>query len=349
MNLVSELELRLTGGSVSPGLDAEIGSRIELADSFVLVLFDGLGYHQLAHPAFDSMRSDAVAKLLSPFPATTTVSLATVASGLPASRHGLIGYQMWLPELEVVANTIKWTTLWGDPVEYETSELLPSPNLWERLTAAGIEPVTVQPGHLIASKLSQALYRGCRIEPAFSIPELVKATLDLSAEPGRFVFTYVPHVDFAAHVFGQDSPGYDEAAEIAAGIWDELSRNAGADTGLVGTSDHGHIDFPPDKQVRIPKQLEADLVLYGDSRAMFVKGDGTRLASELPARWVPISEARNWWGPGPAHASFEDRLPDGILLADDGYLLLHTHSDKRLIGNHGGFHPHENEIPLLLG
>ena len=39
----------------------------------------------------------------------------------------------------------------------------------------------------------------------------VDATLQLAAEPGRLVFTYLPHVDFAAHVYGQASDEYGEA------------------------------------------------------------------------------------------------------------------------------------------
>jgi hypothetical protein len=260
----------------------------------------------------------------------------------------LLGYQSWFPELDRVVNTIKWTTLWGDPVDYDTSTLLPAPNLWERLSAAGVEPITVQPGDFIGSPLSKALYRGCRIEPAFTVDETVEATLQLAAEPGRLVFTYLSHVDFAAHVFGQDSAQYGEALATVARVWERVASGLPAGAIMVGTADHGHVDFPKHRQVRIPRGLQDGRVLYGDGRAMFVRGDGAPLAAELPATWVPIDDMAGWWGPGPQHRSFDDRAPDGALIADDDVLLLHKRSDDRMIGNHGALTDAERLIPLLV-
>ncbi len=88
---------------------------------------------------------------------------------------------------------------------------------------------------------------------------------------------------------------------------------------------------------------------YGDGRVMFVKGDGAGLASGLPATWVPRREMEHWWGPGPHHPQFEERIPDGVLVADDDALLLHRFSNSRLIGNHGALTDAERRIPLLVG
>ncbi len=145
------------------------------------------------------------------FPTTTTVNLATIATGLSPSRHGIFGYQLYLPDAGdsgEVANTIKWTTLWGDPLAIDTAALLPRPNLWERLVAAGIEPVTVQPAHFGGSPLSLMLYRGCRFEGVTTYDDLVDASVDLASTPGRLVLAYLPEVDYAAHVHGQASPEY---------------------------------------------------------------------------------------------------------------------------------------------
>lgn len=349
VNLVAELERRLTGDSPSPGLHPSLAAGIPESESYVLVLFDGLGAGQLDHPDAGDLRDSLVASIDAPFPSTTTVSLASVATALPPSRHGLLGYQSWIPEVDTVVNTIKWTTLWGDAVEFDTSTLLPEPNLWERLTAAGREPITVQPGNFAGTPLSEALYRGCRREPAFGMDETIEATVALARVPGRLVFTYLPHVDFAAHVYGQSDPRYADAVAAVSGAWRRLSLQLRGTAVLVGTADHGHVDFPPERQVRIPKREHADRVFYGDGRAMMVKGDAATLADSLPATWFGIDEARTWWGPGPRHGSFESRAPDGILVADDDTLLLHHFSDTRMIGNHGGLTDPERLVPLLVG
>lgn len=348
VNLVAELELRLTGASASPPLHPHLADLIAEGATYVLFLIDGLGDDQLSHPACSTLRDARVANLDAPFPATTTVSLATIATGLPPSQHGLLGYQLWIEEVGRVVNTIRWTTLWGEPVpDLDPIRLLPSPNLWERLTAAGIDPIAVQPANFEGSGLTQALYRGCRFEPAHTIDELVSATLQLAEAPGRLILTYLPHVDFAAHTDGQTSQRYEDAIGVATGVWATLAAALPAQSVLVATADHGHIDFPSHRQHRIGTPDHENRIFYGDGRAMFVKGEDAGLAARLPATWVPGTEAASWWGPPPRHVAYQDRAPDGVLLADDDMLLLHRHSDDRLIGNHGAMARGEQQIPLL--
>ncbi len=347
VNLMAELEGRLGGTPLMPQLHRPLAEAIPEAATYVLVMFDGLGAAQLDHPAA-ALGADSVGRIDAPFPTTTTVSLASVVTGLPPSQHGLLGYQLWMPEVEKVVNTIKWTTLWGDPVEIDTSSVLPGPNLWERLAAIGREPITVQPGHFAGSPLSKALYRGCRYEPVFTVDELIAATSDLAAAPGRLILSYVPHVDFAAHVYGQDSAEYSESLQVASSVWEGIARRLPPGAVMVGTADHGHVDFAQPHRVRIPKQLEEDHTFYGDGRVMFVRGDESPAFAPLPASWIPAHEMQDWWGPAPRHKTFEDRVPDGVLLADDDAVLLHSHSDKRLIGHHGGLTAEEREVPLLV-
>ncbi|NNC92982.1 MAG: hypothetical protein HKN80_10870 [Acidimicrobiia bacterium] len=347
VNLMAELEGRLGGSPLLAGLHSSLAAAVPEVATYVVVLFDGLGAAQLQHPAA-TLAEDSAGPIDAPFPTTTTVSLATVATGLPPAQHGLLGYQLWMPEVDRVVNTIKWTTLFGEPVDVETSTVLPGPNLWERLTTAGREPITVQPGHFAGTPLSRALYRGCRYEPVFTVEEVVAATVDLAREPGRLILTYVPHVDFAAHVHGQDSAEYVESLAVASGIWEGIAHRLPAGAVMVGTADHGHIDFLESQRVRIPKDLERTHTFYGDGRAMFVRGDESPAFAPLPATWIPATEILDWWGPPPRHEAFADRAPDGILLADDDAVLLHSRSDKRLIGQHGGLTDAERAVPLLV-
>ncbi len=348
VNLVAELEHRLTGTAAAPRLRPETARRIPEAATYVLVVFDGLGADQLAHAAARGMAADLAARLDAPFPTTTTVSLASIASGVPPAQHGLVGYQMWMPELEVVVNTIKWTTLWGEPLDYDTTPFLPSPNTWERLRSGGAEPVTVQPRGFEGSPLSRLLYRGCRFEGIATVAEMIDATVELAAVPSRLILTYVPQVDFAAHVYGQAAPEYAEALAIADRVWTALAARVPSRATLIGTADHGHVDFPKQRQFKIPRPEHEGRIFSGDGRAMYVNGEGRSLAAQLPAEWHPRHELVTWWGPGPLHPPLDARVADGVLLADDGWLLLHRHSDDRMVGNHGGFTDPERRIPLLV-
>jgi hypothetical protein len=349
VNLVAELEHRLTGSARSPLLHPELAEHIPPADTYVLCLFDGLGAGQLDHRAADPLRQTLRATLDCPFPATTTVSLAALATGLPPSQHGLLGYQAWIPELGVVANTLQWTTLWGDPLDHELETVLPAPNLAERLGAAGVETVTVQPGNFLETNLTKVLFRGNRFEGIYTLQEWVDATVQLAAPANRLVVSYLPHVDVAAHVSGQDSTEYTEALGAVAAAWESVVRRLPDNAVAIATADHGHIDFPPHKQFKIAKEDHDGRTFYGDGRAMFIKGEGASLAEKLPATWVPVDEMKHWWGPGPHHPQFEQRIPDGVLVADDDALLLHRFSNSRLIGNHGALTDAERRIPLLVG
>ena len=262
----------------------------------------------------------AAAALDAPFPTTTTVSLATIATGLPPARHGLIAYQLWLPDREQVANTIKWTTLWGDPLGLDFEAFLPRPNLWERLAAAGVEPIVLQPLNFGGTPLSRVLYRGCRVEPYADPAEAVAAALQLARAPRRLVLLYVPQIDFAAHVWGQESDGYVAALRLAAGIWGAIAAALPPGVAMVGTADHGHVDIPKDRQVRLGKADHEGRTFYGDPRVDLRQGRRRpRWPPACPPPGCPCEEMTGWWGPGKPHPRFAERAPDGALFADPGY------------------------------
>lgn len=348
VNLVAELERRLTGSARHPGLHADIAAAIPDAATYVLVLFDGLGDHQLTHPAAAPLLASRAAAIDAGWPTTTTVSMATVATGMTPAEHGLLGYQVWIPETGHVVNTIKWTTQWGEPIDHDVWSFLPVPNLWERLASHGIEPVTLQPESFDDSPMSRMLYRGCRFEPWADEDQAAEIAAELASVPGRLVFFYLPHVDFAAHVGGQESEDYTKALTIVARMWERMARLLPEGAVAVGTADHGHVDVPEERRIRIPTAAHESRRFGGDPRAVFVYGEGASLSDDIGVDWLARQKIEEWWGPGPRHASFDDRSPDGVLLPPPGFSILHRHADDRLIGQHGGLTDQEARVPLLV-
>jgi len=348
VNLVAELEFRLTDTSVSPRLNSDLRESIPEADSYVLVLFDGLGSHQLDHRAASDLAASMQASIDAPFPYTTTVSLASVATGIPPSQHGILAYQLWMAEVGQVINTIHMTTQRGEQVDLDYDKILPSPNLWERLKAHGREPISIQPGHFDRTPLTRTLYRGASFIPYWSESEAVELAVAATSQPGRLVSLYIPHVDFAAHVSGQESAEYSDAMETANAVWRQLADQLPDSVALVGTADHGHVDISENRKIRLPDSATQELVVYGVERALFVKGEGKRLADGISAQWKARADLPALWGPGPKHEAFEDRAPDGIVFADDGFAVFHKHSNDRLVGYHGGLMAEERQIPLLV-
>lgn len=351
-NLVAELEWRLTGSAPFDRLHAHLSDRIPEATSYVLLMIDGLGDHQLDHPRASSLAAARQGTLDAPFPTTTTVSLATVASGLPPSQHGVIGHFMLLDGHPYPVNVLRWVDSTGRPVPYRR-HTIPSPNLWERLVAAGIEPVTVQPRGYSDSPLTRILYRGCRFEGVDGMVDFVQAVVDLARVPERLVFAYFPDVDISAHVGGFGSKSYADALSQIADAWEHISALLPPHVRMVGTADHGLVSIQKAGKHRIRRRHHPDLVLYGDPRSLYVRGPAERiaaLAAELPATWCPSRHIESWWGPpgDPAEDAARRGRPDGAFLADAGRVLLPGHMDRRMVGYHGGLDAREVMIPLLV-
>jgi hypothetical protein len=347
VNLIAELEFRLTGETPSRRLRTDLAARIPTARSYIFVLFDGLGDHQLGHPNAARLAANRVGAIDSSFSTQTTVNTSTLATGLPPSQHGLIAYQLRLNDR--VVNTIFWFDSQGQPVATDHGAFLPAPNLSERLAAAGAETIVVEPSAFVDSALEQVLYRGATIVPAENDAASIRIALDRAAQPGKLVAVYVPHVDAAAHAAGQESALYQEALGDASGIWEAIAAGLPPDTVAVGTADHGHVDIPLDNHHQLP--VVPGVTFYGDSRVVYVAGDtdgAATLAAELPVSWVSRSDMDDWWGPPPYHPEFERRRPDGALVADDGFALLFPGNDGPMIGQHGGLTEAELRIPILV-
>lgn len=127
VNLVAEIEQRLGGGSVSPGLTPELAASIPNAETYVFVLFDGLGDLQIAsHEAAADLKEHRVGALDAPFSTHTSVATATLATGLPPSRHGLVSYLMRLPQCDSPVSTLWWSDVDGTTVDIDLEGCLPA-------------------------------------------------------------------------------------------------------------------------------------------------------------------------------------------------------------------------------
>ena len=328
VNLMAEIEGRLGG---SPQVGGLTDSRT-LADAatVVLVLFDGLGVAQLGHPDSEAFGPSFAGTLTCGFPSTTTVSLSTVATGLPPAQSGAVGHLTFYPELDKVVNTLKWIDLNGQTVPYDYPSVLPSRNLWERLRSAGVEPITVQPGGFQGSPLSRVLYRGARFEPAWDWPDLIEATISLAAEPRRFVFTYVPFVDVAGHSFGLESAEFTEALKVAASIWEGIIGGLPPGVTVVGTADHGLMEVAETNKV--PVRGYEGMRFAGDARCLQVWGEGiAEMASDLGGT---IIDGLSMLGPDPS-AKTRLHLPEAFVLAPSGVGFYPPAFDRRLFAYHG--------------
>jgi hypothetical protein len=349
VNLVAELERRLTGASPTVGLRPDLAEAIPAAATYVLVLFDALGDHQLRrHPSGEELRAHRVGALDASFSTQTSVATATLASGLPPSQHGLISYVLRMQPGGVPVNTLWWFTVDGSAPAIDLEGFLPAPNLAERLGLAGREAVVVEPAAYLGSPLDRVLYRGARTHGAAE-GEVVDAVVAEASRPGRLVVCYLPQVDAAGHAEGTTSTAYAGAVEEATEIWRGIGSRLPDRAVMVGTADHGMVDVDPGRRLSVSPP--DSLTLSGDDRVIYAYGDGHQAASfaaDLPATWVPIEDVPDLWGPPPFHPELRHRLPTGLIVADDGVALHYPGNDLPLAGYHGGLTEEELRIPLLV-
>lgn len=341
-NLMAELEGRLGTTPPLPGLNADLAAAIPDADTYVVVLFDGLGDHQLAHPAASSLAGSRVGRLDACFPTTTAVSMASMATSLAPAGHGILSHFLHLRSGTV--NALKWRTISGKDSGIDTTTFLPE-TAWERLGAVGKEPITVQPASFEGTPLSRLLYRGARFEGVWSASDWIDATASMAGTPGRLIFAYWPMVDVAAHTAGQDSDVYRSQLAEVDGMWSHLTTRLSEGAVAVATADHGHLDYGRNDREPLDRH---GATVFGDPRALFLRTDddrAARLAGEHPV--TLIDDPRPLLGPGD-HPDLAHRAPSHVLLSDRGKLVIPSFMDDRLVGYHGGLEPEEVEVPLLV-
>ena len=93
-------------------------------------------------------------------------------------------------------------------MDYDPTGFLPTPNLWERLTDAGVRPVIVHPSSFFQDfPLSKMLYRGAQRYGYLSLSD-INPSLLLDDNARTLVVVYLFPVDRAAHLHGQLSVEY---------------------------------------------------------------------------------------------------------------------------------------------
>lgn len=348
VNLMAEVETRLTGSAPWSGLDEGLAASFPESQTYVILLFDGLGMAQLEHPDARGLRSSLVAALDAPFPTTTSVSLSTIATGLPPSRHGQVSHLTWMEDVGEVVNSLKWVTLAGEQVPYDHASVLEPPNLWERLRMAGVEPITVQPGDFSDSPLSRVLYRGARFEGVWGTEDLVAATAQMAAVPDRLIFAYFPLVDVAGHVYGLGASEFTYAMRAAVDVWERLTAALPVGATLLGTADHGLVEFSERDKLIVRDRRFDRLRLAGDTRGVHLWADTETSRAFAERTGGDLVDPLPLLGPSPT-AKTRARVGDRLLLAPADKAVIPKGFDKRLRCYHGGLTPDEVKIPLLVG
>jgi hypothetical protein len=330
------------------------------AHRYLLVLIDGLGWHQLKDYAEHAPYLAGLAErwITSGVPSTTATSITSIGTGLPPGGHGIAGYSFWYPPARTVLNTLRW------PADLSGLDVQPQLTYLERLAGAGVRTATIAPAHFAGSGLTTAALRGPAFLPVTDERNQQRrvdlAVQAMAAGDRTLGYFYERQLDHAGHVHGLGSPEW--LADLAAAdeLVTRLRSGLADDVRLVITGDHGMVNVP--QANRLIVEDEPDLL--ADVGAFAGEGRRRQLLTarpvEVASRWRDRLGERAWvrtrpeaieegWF-GAVQPRLAGRFGDVLVAAaDDGAVLSRTlPRELNLVGMHGSLTPAEMAVPLLL-
>ncbi len=355
-------------------------------DRIVFVILDALGYLALqealaAQPdlAFSRVaRGGVLAPLTSVFPSTTTAATTTFATGQPPAAHGMLGYELFLPEFSRTANMILLSARGAQqsggllPLGLKYDTFIPVPSVAQLLAAQGIPTFALLPASILDSGLSRLQYRGAQMLPYVNVADMwvgVRHLLTARAGQPALVAVYWPGVDSVAHHYGPDTEM--AAAEIrniafslGRELLDGLASGARRRTLLVLCADHGQVRSRPPDAIDLAHHpgLSRRLLFgpTGEARAAYLyarQGEKaalldylhTHLAQQFAA-WDSLAALDAGLFGAPRYDEALARVGDVVLVGRGTYSLqaegIHAPPD-RLPGRHGALSPAEMLVPWL--
>jgi len=333
----------------------------------IVLLIDGLGADALksrvghARTLGGALTSKSVIE--SGFPTTTAAALASLATGLPAGQHGIVGYTALDQANDRIVNQLSG---WDDRIDPYTWQL--APTLFEQAVASGYSATAIGPARYSDSGFSHAVLRGATYVAAASIDDRMRRAAQLLREPGPpgLLYVYVPELDQASHAHGWQSLEWTNALETTDSALRGLESALGPQHGLIVTADHGVLDVPARSHVLFdadPALIDGVRFSAGEPRCLqlhFEPDLSPSLQHALVQRWRESEGERAWvvtrdeaidagWF-GPVRDEVRPRLGDLLVAARKGIAYYDSRASgnaRAMIGQHGSWSPAERRIPLL--
>ncbi len=328
----------------------------------VVVMVDGLGHDLLVrragHAPFLRSQLAGTRRVPAGFPSTTATSMGTFGTGLAAGVHGLVGYEVLVPDEDRLFNELSWEE-GPDPFRWQPHE-----TVFERVTRAGVRVTRVGPAYFDGSGLTNAALRGGRFVAAGTLAERVDATVSaVRADERALVHLYWGDLDKVGHVFGCDSWQWGDELEAVDRELARLAASLPADCSLTVTADHGMVDVP----LHVRLDLADDSRLTAGVRHVSLEFRAPQVwcepgaASDVLAAWTEVlgdralvrsrehAVAAGWFG-----AVLPENLPriGDVVVAMEGPNAVVDSRRARpellaLIGLHGSLSEDEVAVPVV--
>ena len=361
--LVLERVLPAYGGrcitEVMPGLLAGVETEliddsVASAPSVVMLVVDGLGWHQLRRcrslaPVL-AAASDRTPPITTVAPSTTATALTSLTTGAAPSEHGLVGYRV--PTPLGLLNALRWRAGGTD-----VRAALPADELQPVVPFCGQPAAVVTRSEFRHSGFTMAHLRGGTFRAWREVNDIAQCVLSAVDEGFRLVFAYYDTLDKVAHEFGLGDHYRAALAEVER-LAVALRTGLPADTPFIVTADHGVVEVLESPVMIDPEVTELTTGWSGEARMLWLharSGAESGLAGACEryadlAEIAPVSQVldERWLGKHVSKAA-RGRLGDVALVPRGLQAFTMPDEDQphhALIGRHGGLTSEEMMVPF---
>jgi hypothetical protein len=331
--------------------------------SYLVILVDGLGVSNIksagGHASFLNQKLKSSKSLFSGFPATTTSSLTSLATGKSNGAHAVLGHRVYDRPLRRNINFLNDLGPDLDPRKYQDLETIS-----ERAAREDVLVSTIGPTEYDRSGFTMATMPNAKYIAASTFGERFMAAQRALAVPNSLTYLYFPELDQLAHRFGSSSTNWVNAIEELDAELAKFSRAVSSNSGVVLTADHGIIDVSSDKHIYLDEyECFDDLEqIGGDPRVSFLYFPiGINLVQkreEIESSIGGICQVATvtelvesgWLEKLSIQAA--SVAPDLVLLPNSDRVAYHRSFAKArsllMVGQHGGMMQAEWEVPLIV-
>lgn len=348
----------------------------------VVLLVDGLGDQHLAaysgHARYLARawrRAETAGVIDTGMPTTTSASLTSLGTGTSSGQHGLVGYDVYHPELDRVVNMLgRW-----DP-EVDPADWQSQPHLFTQAGRYGVSVLTASRAGFRDSSLTRAALTGGDFIGATRIEDRCARTLEWITEqraaaggvrrgpaPKNLVYLYVDELDKTGHQYGVGSPQWIAMLESldasAERFCTTLQRTLGDQASVVLTADHGMVNVAETNRIDLaehPELFTGVRHCAGEPRFLHLHtepeaGESVlrRWESAFGDRAVMATRAQavsaGWFGEVADH--IVPRIGDVLVAAWDEVAFFDTartgSGPLSMVGQHGSLTAAERIVPKL--
>ena len=330
---------------------------LRTAERVVLLVIDGLGWHQIREHRSHLPRLSTFAggPITTVAPSTTATALTSLVTGATPMQHGILGYRIDMGG--VVMNTLSWAGHRRNERRQDLRGSYPPRSVQPVPSFCGLNvPVITRAEHagtgFTEAHLGHASFRGWRA--ASSIPPEIRAALD---EGHDFVYAYYDGVDKIAHERGFGS-FYEAELRAADRLVGEVLDVVPAGVTVAVIADHGQVrtgddlvELDPDVSALVDHQSGEGRFRWLHARDGRADDLVTALDRYASIAWIVTRErlVREKWFGTAGDPSFLRRLGD-VALVPFGSTSFEDPDDTGafpLVCRHGSLTPAEMQVPLL--